>query len=91
MAILYGILIAALMGLSAFAAAWLMLRVKATPNWRPFKVIDTKEDDARVEKEIQQGGFTAFNLENPPETAGEMHNRFQRTASEELKRATRKQ
>jgi hypothetical protein len=90
MAILYGIIIAALMGLSAFTAAWLMLRVKATPQWRPFKIIDTTEDDKRVEKEIQQGGFTAFNLENPPNTASEMGQRFaKKTASQELKDATR--
>ena len=89
MAILYGILIAALMGLSAFAGAWVVLKLKTTPQWRTFK-INSDDDDKRVTKEIQHGGFEAFNMEEPPPTAGEMGKRFQRSASEELKNATKK-
>ena len=92
MAILYGILIAFLMGLSAFAGAWVVLKLKTTPQWRPFPIFNKNDDDdKRVAEEIQQQrGFEAFNLEQPPATPGEMGRRFQqRTASEELKRATR--
>jgi len=89
MAILYGILIAALMGLSAFASAWVVLKLKTTPQWRPFRIA-SDDDDKRVEREIQQRGFEQFNMEEPPPTAGQMNRRFAKSASEELRSATRK-
>ena len=93
MAMLYGILIAFLMGLSAFAGAWVVLKLKTTPQWRPLQMLNKNDDDdKRVAEEIQQQrGFEAFNIEDIPTTPGEMGRRFtKRTASEELKHATRK-
>ena len=90
MAILYGIIIGALIGLGMFAGAWTALKLKSNPNWKQFRVANSNGDDKRVEAEIQKGGFTAFNLENPPETPGEMQKRFQRSASEELKHGTKR-
>ena len=89
MAILYGIIIGALIGLGMFAGAWVAMKLKSNPNWRPLKMVNSNEDDKRVEEEIRRGGFTAFNLENPPDTPGEMQKRFQRSASEELKHGTK--
>lgn len=86
LAVLYGILIAFLMGLSAFAGAWVVLKLKTTSNWRPFKIVNKdKDDDAKVIEEIQKGGFEAFNLEDLPPTADATARRFTRSHSEELR------
>lgn len=84
----YGIIIAVLMGLSAFASALVVLKLKTTPTWRPFNMLNSKEDDERVEAEIQKG-FDYTNIENPPPTADGVGRRFKRTHSEELTRGTR--
>ena len=87
MAILYGILIAALMGASAFGGFLLCLKVKGKPEVRKmvYPIGDTSE-----EEEIKKAAFEGvFNLENPP-TADEFARKFQpRSASQELTHATR--
>jgi len=84
--VLYGILIAALMGASAFGGFVLCLKVKKPEvRYRSQPLGDTKEIE-----EIQERAFKEpFNLEDMPKTASGFANRFNQTASEELKRATR--
>jgi len=84
----YGILIALLMGLSAFVSALIVLKLKTKPTWRPLNIGNSSEDDNRVEEEIRKG-FQTFNIEEPPPTADGAGRRFTRTHSEELTRGTR--
>ena len=83
MAIFYGIIIGALIGLGMFAGAYMAFKLKATPQWRPFKMMDNG-DDKRVEEEIRKG-WSQFNIEEPPPTADAMARRFSKTHSEELR------
>lgn len=85
MAILYGILIAALMGLSAYTGFVLCLKVKGKPDIRFVTPGGGEEAD------IMKRGFQQFNVEEPPATATDMAKRFRRTHSEELKHASRVQ
>jgi len=82
----YGILIAGLMGASAFGGFILCRKVRKS-DIRYLPPLGTADEVG----EIQQRRFTeAFNLEDPPQTAAGFMQRFKRqSASEELKSATR--
>ena len=87
----YGILIAALMGLSSFAAAWVVLKLNVTPNWQPFSQIFGKsnEDEEELMKAAQRVSQPA-NYDEPPGTAEEEASKYvRRGAFEELKDATK--
>lgn len=89
-AIGYGILIAALMGLSAFAAMCVALKLKATPNWQPFSQMFGKnnEEEEELMKAAQRVSQPA-NYDEPPGTAEEEASKYvRRGAFEELKDAT---
>jgi hypothetical protein len=86
MEILYGILIAALCVASAFGGFVLCMKVKRpTITQRVYPLGGPEEI-----KEIQDRAFkTPHNIEKPPETPSGFADRFSKTASEELKNATR--
>ena len=86
MEILYGILIAALCVASAFGGFILCMKVRRPAT---IKRIYPLGDDKEV-KDIRDRAFnSAVSIEKPPNTPSEYAQRFQRPASEELKRGTR--
>ncbi len=90
-AIGYGIVIATLMGLSAFAAMWVVLKLKVAPNWQPFSQMFGKgnEEEEELMKAAQRVSQPA-NYDEPPGTAEEEASKFKRQgAYEELKDATK--
>ena len=85
----FALLMAFLMGLSAFGAGWLMLQLKDKQSMRSIKMVMPNNGDGKVQAEIEKGGtgFGAFNIEEPPVLESQSAKRF--THSEELKRATK--
>ena len=88
-AIGYGILIALLMGLSAFAATCVVLKLKAMPNWQPLDKIFGKGNEEEELMKAAQRVSRPANYDEPPGTAEEEAAKYKRHgAHEELKDAT---